>query len=178
MTNKIKIGLVGCGRISKNHLKAISHFPEDLELVAICDNEYTRINEFLQAFDSLNNCQKREKIPLSIYQDYSDLILEVEKKILNIDLIVLTTPSGMHSKQAISAANVGLHVCTEKPMATKWLDGLKMYNACNEAGVKLFVVKQNRFNTPVNTQHFMRLHAAPHSPARRSRSPTTHGQTS
>ena len=147
MNNKIKIGLIGCGRISKNHLKAISHFPEDLELVAICDNQDIRINEFLYAFDSINNSHKREKNLLSIYKNYSDLILAVEKKVLNLDLIVLTTPSGIHSAQAISAANVGLHVCTEKPMATKWLDGLKMFNACKKAGVKLFVVKQNRFNT-------------------------------
>jgi UDP-N-acetyl-2-amino-2-deoxyglucuronate dehydrogenase len=46
----------------------------------------------------------------------------------------------------IDAAHAGLSVVTEKPMATRWADGLAMVRACDEAGVRLFVVKQNRLN--------------------------------
>jgi UDP-N-acetyl-2-amino-2-deoxyglucuronate dehydrogenase len=62
------------------------------------------------------------------------------------DLVVLCTPSGLHSQQAIKVAQHGVHVVTEKPMATRWTDGLDMVRACDEAGVRLFVVKQNRRN--------------------------------
>jgi UDP-N-acetyl-2-amino-2-deoxyglucuronate dehydrogenase len=65
----------------------------------------------------------------------------------SIDLVALCTPSGIHSKQAVLAAQHGVHVLTEKPMATRWDDGLRMVKACDDAGVRLFVVKQNRHNT-------------------------------
>jgi UDP-N-acetyl-2-amino-2-deoxyglucuronate dehydrogenase len=55
-------------------------------------------------------------------------------------------PSGLHPEQTILAARHGVHVMTEKPMATRWQDGLRMVEACDEAGVRLFVVKQNRRN--------------------------------
>ena len=63
-----------------------------------------------------------------------------------LDLVVLCTPSGLHPSQAILAATHGVHVVTEKPMATRYIDGLKMVKACDEASVRLFVVKQNRRN--------------------------------
>jgi UDP-N-acetyl-2-amino-2-deoxyglucuronate dehydrogenase len=62
---------------------------------------------------------------------------------------VLATPSGLHPSQAIEAAASGRHVMTEKPMATRWDDGKKMVEACDKAGVQLFVVKQNRLNPTV-----------------------------
>ncbi len=62
------------------------------------------------------------------------------------DCVVIATPSGLHPQQAIDAARAGLHVMTEKPMATRWSDGLAMVRACDDAGVRLFVVKQNRRN--------------------------------
>jgi UDP-N-acetyl-2-amino-2-deoxyglucuronate dehydrogenase len=62
------------------------------------------------------------------------------------DCVVLATPSGLHPTQAVEAARAGKHVMTEKPMATRWTDGLQMVRGCDEAGVHLFVVKQNRRN--------------------------------
>jgi len=64
----------------------------------------------------------------------------------NADIVVLATPSGLHPRQAMRAAQAGRHVLTEKPMATKWDEGMQMVRVCREAGVKLFVVKQNRLN--------------------------------
>ncbi len=62
------------------------------------------------------------------------------------DLVVLCTPSGLHPRQAIRVAQAGRHVLSEKPMATKWDEGVAMVRACRDADVKLFVVKQNRLN--------------------------------
>jgi UDP-N-acetyl-2-amino-2-deoxyglucuronate dehydrogenase len=62
------------------------------------------------------------------------------------DIVILTTPSGLHPEQAIEVAAAGRHVMTEKPMATRWHDGLRMVKACDDANVRLFVVKQNRRN--------------------------------
>ena len=126
----IRVGLVGCGRISKNHFDSIKYFSSDLDLVAICDRD----------FSSLSNAKAVHNV--TGYDEISRMISN-EK----LDLIVLCTPSGLHSKQTIIAANAGINVMTEKPMATKYADGLSMVDACEKANVRLFVVKQNRFNS-------------------------------
>ncbi len=130
VNRKIRIGVVGCGRISKNHFASIEMYKDDFNLVCICDNNQSTLNE------------NAEKFKVPAYAKLSDML---ENEVL--DLIVLSTPSGLHSEQAISIAKHNVHVVTEKPMATRWGDGLKMVKACDEAGVYLFVVKQNRMNT-------------------------------
>jgi UDP-N-acetyl-2-amino-2-deoxyglucuronate dehydrogenase len=126
---KIRIAIVGCGRISKNHFVSIEKHADSLELVAVCESNLQLLQEH------------QERYKVSGYQRLEDLLKE-EK----IDLIVLCTPSGLHSNQAILAARYGVHVMTEKPMATRWHDGVNMVKACDEARVRLFVVKQNRRN--------------------------------
>jgi len=129
---KINVGLVGCGRISKNHLDAITHHADDLALVAVCDKNQQAAEEAAKPHGAAV---------------YNDLKAMLEQD--NIDLVVLCTPSGLHPKQTIQVAGAGKHVLTEKPMATKWQDGLDMVKACDNADVQLFVVKQNRLNPPI-----------------------------
>jgi UDP-N-acetyl-2-amino-2-deoxyglucuronate dehydrogenase len=127
---KIKIAVVGCGRISRNHFGSIEAHNDQLELVAICD-----INPVVLA-------EHAEKYKVPAYLDMKEM-LEKEQ----IDLVALCTPSGTHPDQTVLAAKHKVHVMTEKPMATRWNDGVRMVKACDEAGVRLFVVKQNRRNS-------------------------------
>jgi UDP-N-acetyl-2-amino-2-deoxyglucuronate dehydrogenase len=127
---KIRIAIVGCGRISKNHFGAIEQHGAHLELVAVCD------------IDAATMAAHAEQYQVPGYRDISEML---EKE--TIDLVVLCTPSGSHPDQAVLAAKHGINVMTEKPMATRWHDGLRMVKACDDAGVRLFVVKQNRRNT-------------------------------
>ena len=126
---RIKVGVVGCGRISQNHLSSILQYPEDLELAAVCD-----IDD-----DALG--QAAAEYHVKGYTELKDMLAHE-----TLDLIVLCTPSGLHPSQAVLAAAHGVNVVSEKPMATRYKDGLKMVKACDEAGVRLFVVKQNRRN--------------------------------
>lgn len=126
---KIRVGLLGCGRISTNHLKAIAGHSENLELVAVCDD--------------------REEVAKAVAMEYkttayTDLEQMLQKS--DADMVVVCTPSGLHARQTIQIARAGKHVVTEKPMATRWQDGVDMVKACDEADVHLFVVKQNRRN--------------------------------
>ena len=130
INRKIRIAIVGCGRISKNHFNSIDKHSDDIELVSVCDTNEIVLKEH------------HEKYNVPGYQDLSEMF-EKEK----IDLICICTPSGIHPFQTELAANAGVHVMTEKPMATRWSDGVRMVTACDNAGVKLFVVKQNRRNT-------------------------------
>jgi len=127
---KIKIAVVGCGRISRNHFGSIEQLDSEYELVAICDNNRDVLEEH------------KEKYGVVGYTSIDELLAKEE-----LDVVTLCTPSGIHASQTIKAANAKVHVITEKPMATKWEDGLAMVNACDEAGVRLFVVKQNRRNS-------------------------------
>ena len=121
------VAVVGCGRISKNHFDSILHYPRDFQLAAVCDIDSKALNLATKEYN---------------VQGYTDLkdMLSTE----TLDLIVLCTPSGLHPSQTVLAAAHGVHVVSEKPMATRYDDGLKMVKACDEAGVRLFVVKQNR----------------------------------
>lgn len=127
---KIKIAVVGCGRISRNHFGSIEKHSSELELVAVCDIDPVVLAEHAETY----------KVPA--YRDMEEMLQKEQ-----IDLVALCTPSGIHPDQAVLAARHKVHVITEKPMATRWNDGVRMVKACDEVGVRLFVVKQNRRNT-------------------------------
>ena len=127
---KIRIAVVGCGRISKNHFGSIEKHQDNIELVAVCDTDY-RVLE-----------QHKEQYQVNGYSKLEDM-LEKEK----LDLVAICTPSGVHAEQTVMIAKHNIHVMTEKPMATRWQDGVRMVKSCDEAGVRLFVVKQNRRNS-------------------------------
>lgn len=127
---KIRLAIVGCGRISKSHFGALEMHAEDVELVAVCDTVAPVLREHAERYGVPGYARLEEML-----------------KAETLDIVVLCTPSGIHPDQAILAAAHGVHVMTEKPMATRWQDGVRMVRACDEAGVRLFVVKQNRRNT-------------------------------
>ncbi|MEO8923932.1 MAG: Gfo/Idh/MocA family oxidoreductase, partial [Caldimonas sp.] len=126
---KIRIALVGCGRISKNHFAALARHSAQAEWVAVCDSN----RESLAAATAATGARGFESLTDMLAQSAADVI-------------VLATPSGLHARQAIECAGAGRHVVTEKPMATRFEDGQAMVRACRDAGVELFVVKQNRLN--------------------------------
>ncbi len=131
----VRVALVGCGRISKNHVEALTRHAGRAELVAVCD---TRPEAVQAALAQTGLPPERGFASLDALLAGSDA-----------DLIVLSTPSGLHAQQAIACAQAGRHVLSEKPMATKFEEGQAMVRACRDAGVKLFVVKQNRLNATV-----------------------------
>ena len=125
----MRVAIVGCGRISKNHFGALEKYPDELELAAVCDIDQNVLAEHAKKYG---------------VKGY--LTLEEMLKDEKLDLVVLCTPSGLHSSQAELIAAARVHVMTEKPMATRWGDGVRMVKACDEARVRMFVVKQNRRN--------------------------------
>lgn len=126
---KVRFALVGAGRIANNHFGAMEQHAEHCELVDVCDNNPEALRAAVQRTGAKGHAR------------LEDLLAST-----TADCVILTTPSGLHPKQAIAVAEAGKHVMTEKPMATRWKDGLAMVNACDKAGVHLFVVKQNRRN--------------------------------
>jgi len=126
---KIRFALVGCGRIATNHFAALRQHQDRAQLVGVCDVDPRALDRAVSA------------IGASAYSDLETMLRECDA-----DAFIVTTPSGLHPEQAIRIAQAGHHVITEKPMATRWEDGKRMVAAADAAGVRLFVVKQNRRN--------------------------------
>jgi UDP-N-acetyl-2-amino-2-deoxyglucuronate dehydrogenase len=129
----IRFGLLGCGRIAKRHSDLLGgHHIEGASLAAVCDPIRARADAIALKFG----------VPACY--DIDDFLARKD-----IDVVSVLTPSGLHAGHVIACAKAGKHVVVEKPMALRLQDADAMIRACDEAGVKLFVVKQNRFNVPV-----------------------------
>ncbi|HSJ31033.1 MAG TPA: Gfo/Idh/MocA family oxidoreductase [Longimicrobiales bacterium] len=145
---RIRFALAGCGRISRNHFEALRAHSDRAELVAVCDTDRCALDAAAAA----------NEVPG--YSTLDALLAEAP-----CDVVILATPSGLHPEQAVQVARSGRHIVTEKPMATRWADGIRMVRAADDAGVRLFVVKQNRRNPTlqllkraVEAQRFGRIH--------------------
>jgi UDP-N-acetyl-2-amino-2-deoxyglucuronate dehydrogenase len=130
-TSKFRVALVGCGRISGNHFDAIGKVKE-LELCAVCDIVDERART------------AGEKTGVPFFTSYAEMLERSDAEV-----VVVATPSGLHAEQGAMAARAGKHVVVEKPMAISLASADMLVDACDKAGVQLFVVKQNRLNAPV-----------------------------
>lgn len=129
----LKFAIVGCGRISQRHAQLLGQRQvEGAELVGVCDILPERAK----------TTGEQQKVPF--FTDMDEMV-----KATNPDVVVVLTPSGLHAEHVIRLAKHRKHIVCEKPMALTLESADAMIRACDAAGVKLFVVKQNRFNLPV-----------------------------
>lgn len=129
----IKFSLVGCGRIAKRHSDLLGGSKIDgAQLVSVCDINLNKAKVI------------GDKFQIPYYSSQEEML---EKTDCNV--VVILTESGNHARDAIVAAKNKKHVVVEKPMALTLEDADLMIKECETNEVKLFVVKQNRFNLPV-----------------------------
>jgi len=129
----IRFGLLGCGRIARRHSDLLGGDHIDgAKLVAVCDPVRARADAIAAKFG------------VPAHDDMDGFLARKD-----VDAVAVLTPSGLHPQHVIACARAGKHVVVEKPMALRLQDADDMIRACDEAGVKLFIVKQNRFNVPV-----------------------------
>lgn len=127
---RIKIALVGCGRIGSRHADHIVNYAD---LVAVCDIDLEKANTFASKY----GCPGFNGISKMLNSE------------IDIDVVAICTPNGLHSKHAIESLNCGYNVLCEKPMAISVSDCGEMIKASERNNKRLFAVKQNRFNPPV-----------------------------
>lgn len=132
---RLKFALVGCGRISKKHIDVLqNHIQDQAELVAVCDHNKSRAKE------------AGKRTGILYYYSFDEML----QKHPEVDVVNILTESGNHAKNTIDiVSKYKKHVVVEKPMALDLDDADEMIRVCDENGVKLFVVKQNRYNLPV-----------------------------
>lgn len=130
----MKYALIGCGRISPNHIMAAKN--NNLDMVAICDVDVSCMDDKVRKFD----------IPATVkkYTDYKVLLAE-EKP----ELVAICTESGLHAGIAVDCIHAGCNVIIEKPIALSIADADAIIAAAEEKGVKVCVSHQNRFNKSI-----------------------------
>jgi UDP-N-acetyl-2-amino-2-deoxyglucuronate dehydrogenase len=128
-----KFALLGCGRIAKRHAELLGLGKiKGAHLVAVCDIELEKAQKIGEEFN------------VPYFTDMHEMMRSVD-----IDLVSVLTESGNHAEHVLALAPYGKHIIVEKPMALTLSDADHMIRACDMAGIKLFVVQQNRFNVPV-----------------------------
>ncbi len=130
MKSNIRIGLIGCGRIAQRHAEHISN---NGILVAVCDIVTDKADSLARTYN------------VKPYYNIDDFLANVKE----MDLVAVCSPNGLHAEHSIKALNAGFHVLCEKPMAINVYDCGEMIKAAEKNNRRLFAIKQNRFNPPV-----------------------------
>src|SRR4051812_28431193 len=107
--SKLRLGFVGCGRISPKHFEALNKLTDNIEIIATCDVDQSKAEDSALPYKA------------KAYTDLTQMLIN-EK----LDIVTLATPNGLHAQQAILCAQNGVDVICEKPMAITWEDGLKI----------------------------------------------------
>lgn len=137
----MKYALIGCGRISTNHIKAAMN--NGLEIAAVCDVVPDHIDALLKK----HNLESSTAIKK--YTDYTQMLKEIQP-----ELVSIATESGIHAEIALECIGQGIHVIIEKPMAMNIADANEIIRLSEEKGVKVSALHQNRFNMAVQeTRH-------------------------
>jgi len=128
--NKKNFAIIGCGRIGLRHAQQITPLAN---VKAVCDIVPEKANELAAMFNA------------TAYYTLESLLAAE----LNLDLISICTPNGLHAEHTIKALKAGINVLCEKPLCLNIMDGKNILQTAKLAQKKIFVVKQNRYNPPV-----------------------------
>jgi predicted dehydrogenase len=127
----LRFALIGCSKIARKHAESLRRL-EDAELAGVCDLKEDRAAALAAEYDT------------RAFTDYQAMIETTDP-----DVVCILTPSGDHAQRTLDVARFGKHIVVEKPMALRLDDADAVIAACDEANIKLFVVKQNRYNLPI-----------------------------
>ena len=131
----LKFALLGCGRIARKHAGNLGEGKvEGGQLSCVCDVKEDRAKFYGEKY----------QVPW-----YTDLHKMMKEQGDNIDVVSVLTPSGSHASNTIELAPYKKHIIVEKPMALTLRDADKMIEACDKAGIRLFVVKQSSQTTDI-----------------------------
>ncbi len=130
----MKYALIGCGRISPNHIKAAMN--NGLDIVAICDINPANMEDKKVKFELPDS--------VKLYTDYTEMIGKERP-----ELVAIATESGKHASIALDCINAGCNVIIEKPIALSLEDADRIIETADKKGVKVCANHQNRFNKSV-----------------------------
>lgn len=126
--------IIGCGKIAKKHIHVIQNLIDEANVAALYDISKDRVE----------NYSKEYGVP-----GFTSIDAMMNAVGDDIDIINIATPSGAHVTNVLEFAKYGKPLVIEKPIALRLNEADQIISECDRNGVKVFVVHQNRFNTPV-----------------------------
>ena len=135
----LRFFLVGCGRISHRHIRAIRENREQAELVGVSDARIGHAKALQE------ECRALGMAPPRLFDAFDPAMLRATRS----DVCVIAAPSGLHAQMALRALRTGCSVLVEKPMALSTQEAEQMIKEAEGRGLTLGVCHQNRFNPPV-----------------------------
>ena len=133
MHNKVKVLLIGCGRVAEHYKIVFEKIKnKNFVITAICDLDLKKLKKF----------QKHYKC--SAYQDYKKAILSQV-----FDLAIILTPSGSHYSISYECINSGVNTITEKPMSMNKSECNSLIKLAKSKKILFGCVFQNRFNPSI-----------------------------
>lgn len=136
---KLKFAIIGCGQIAQRHAEHINNVGK---LQAVCDIKIERAWNLQEKYGG------DEVVKDVVACSSIDTLLKYGKR---MDVVSVCTPNYLHAEHALKALQAGYHVLCEKPMAITVSDCKDMIAEAKKRDRYLFVVKQNRFNPPIQT---------------------------
>lgn len=134
----MRYALIGCGRVSGNHIKAAQL--NDIEIVALCDLVPEKAKALIEKYSL--------KSDTPIYTDYKEMLKSIKP-----DFVGIATESGTHAEIAIYCAEQKTNFIVEKPLAMSMTEAEKIIEAVEKNNVTACVSHQNRFNIAVQHLH-------------------------
>lgn len=129
---KIRYAVVGLGWIAQAAvLPAFAHAEDNSELAALVSDDPTKLEELSKKYGVKHTYS---------YDEYDDCLNSGE-----IDAVYIALPNHMHREYTVRAANAGIHVLCEKPMAVTEEECQRMIDACDRNGVKLMIAYRLHF---------------------------------
>lgn len=134
MEKEIRYALIGCGRISPNHIAAA--LSNNLNIVAICDICPENMQDKVVKFELPDT--------VKLYTDYKEMLQKED-----VNLVAIATESGKHAQIALDCIEANCNLIIEKPIALSIADANAIIEAANKKGVKVCTNHQNRFNKAI-----------------------------
>jgi UDP-N-acetyl-2-amino-2-deoxyglucuronate dehydrogenase len=128
---RLRTALIGCGKVGHIHARALRALPES-DFVAVCDAQPERARAFAAQYGT---------------RAHADVLTMLRES--SVQAVLIATPHPLHAAPAVAAAEVGVHVLVEKPLAASLADCDAMLAAARRTGVKLGVISQRRLYEPV-----------------------------
>jgi predicted dehydrogenase len=123
-------GIIGCGRIAQRHAE---HINKRGRLLAVCDIDEKKADELADRYGA------------TAYYDTNEML----SKCKEMSVVSICSPNGLHAQHSIACLQKGFNVLCEKPMALTAADCGEMIKTAERYNKRLFAIKQNRFNPPV-----------------------------
>lgn len=143
--SKIHVGVIGCGRIARDHDIPLTLQNESARIVAVCDVDRKRMNKGKELVENLylEKTGRKHFVNVKTFEDFRNLCADKD-----IDAVIISTPDHWHAIPAIVAAQAGKDIYLQKPASLTIAEGRALSDTIHRTGCILQIGSQQRSLSP------------------------------